>query len=277
MAYQYSFADNVTYGAPDVNKMVSRLVSSGVEDPFSEGVPYNLSKFNEAGALLYTAGAVPETADTLKVVQSGENKVRIYPGTAFFSDGSVIEIEAGGHELDVTAGVKNYVYLKNDLSTSNTSYPVCSTAAPNGDFVPLAEISDIGEITDKRTYARGKLPGYASNAQYTMEISDRFSMNVKDPVVKTYDIGNNSYRYLMGVTFGNNPVLSLYDIANDRYLSYAGSSAASRTDIFTLCRRYVDDARATVSISSGKLSLSIKYYSDSDNYDAEIYYTLYLF
>ena len=40
MSYKYSFADNETYNAADVNKITSRLVSSGVSDPFENGKPY---------------------------------------------------------------------------------------------------------------------------------------------------------------------------------------------------------------------------------------------
>ena len=71
---------------------------------------------------------MPETVSALKVVSAGDGKVFINPGTAFFADGAVIEVEAGGHELDIVSGVKNYVYLKNDLVASNTCCPVCSRA-----------------------------------------------------------------------------------------------------------------------------------------------------
>lgn len=283
MSYKYSFADNESYGAQDVNKMVKRLVSSGVADPFTDGVPYNLSAFNSAGALVYTSGAVPETVYALKVVSAGTGKVLINPGTAFFADGAVIEIEAGGHELEIVSGVKNYVYLKNDLIASNTCYPVCSEEAPAGDFVPLAEISEAGEITDVRTYAKGKLPGYASSALYTMVISDNLNMKNGETAVKSYEVGDNSYRFLMAVNFAadSHALLGVYDFENGRYLSYAGlqSGASSSTVHLTLYNGYVEHAEAAVSLVSGVLTLSIQYYNGGGIGDSTrpVSYTLYLF
>lgn len=228
MSYKYSFADNEKYGAEDLNNMVKRLVTSGVADPFTDGVPYNLSAVNSAGALVYTSGAVPETVNTLKVVSADEGKVLINPGTAFFSDGAVIEIEAGGHETEFSRGVKSYVYLKNDLTASNTCYPACTTAEPTGDYVPLAEISEAGEITDRRVYCRGKLPGYASNAQYVTEIHDKATLTATTPTKaegeKTYALGNNSYRFVFAVNRGNgvqkHSCMGIYNISTGTYLSF---------------------------------------------------------
>ena len=40
MSYKFGFADNETYNAADVNKITSRLVTSGVSDPFENGEPF---------------------------------------------------------------------------------------------------------------------------------------------------------------------------------------------------------------------------------------------
>ncbi|MBO5734120.1 MAG: hypothetical protein J6R66_04450, partial [Clostridia bacterium] len=125
MSYKFSFADNATYSAVDVNAITKRLVTSGIEDNFTDGVAYNVSKFNEAGKLLYTSGAVPESCLSLKVEDAGNGKILVNPGKAFFDDGAVIEIEAGGETLSYVSGFKNYVYLKNDLADKNKCYPYC--------------------------------------------------------------------------------------------------------------------------------------------------------
>lgn len=277
MAYNFSFADNGIYGAEDLNKITSRLVSSGVEDSFTDGVPYNLSSLNESGTLLYSNGAVPESVFTLKVVSgNSDNTVLINPGTAFFNDGSVIEIEAGGHELEFTVGAKNYVYLKNDLVTSNTSYPVCSVESPSGDFIPLAEIEENGTITDKRIYAKGKLPGYASNANTFLTITD--SVVMIDGIAektKTYDVGNNNFHFLVFHVQGKkdsyhlyNSFLGIYNFETGEYMSFNSEDSSngwifhSITDLII----YQDPkqegsyfARATVSLEDGKLTLNISY------------------
>ncbi len=282
--YKYWFADNESYGAQDVNKMVSRLVTSGVADPFKNGVPYNLSKLNSAGALLYTSGVVPETVHTLKVVPAGQNKVLIQPGTAFFSDGAVIEVEAGGHELEVVSGAKHYVYLKNDLVSANTCYPACTTDEPTGDFVMLAEVSAIGEITDRRVYAKGKLPGYASNGLSSLEIKDELSMKHGQTITKTYDVGANAYRALVAVNFKSAyALLSMHSFEDGNSLSYFGIGAGSRGALnsFSLYKGAADNASASVSLSNGKLTLNITYHSDgggsSSGLPTPFSFTLYLF
>lgn len=291
MSYTFSFADNGVYSAADVNKITSRLVTSGIEDPFTDGVPYNLSALNEAGTLLYTDGAVPETVNTLKVTKAEEEgTIFIYPGTAFFSDGSVIEIEAGGEMLSYTPGVAHYVYLKNDLINSNTSYPACTQEAPTGIYVMLAEISETGEITDKRTYAKGKLPGYSSSAQHVMRIKERISIAKREEHIhKSYDIGNNKYNYLLAYMPQSTATnaygaLGLYNISDGSYLSFLGNKSYSdginyncgmRLEALNIHQNNGASATAIVSFTEGTLSLDIDYYANSNYYvggfDLELY------
>lgn len=264
MSYKYSFCDNETYGAEDINNITKRLVSSGVSDVFENGTPYNLLALNDINAMLYTKGAVPETINSLKVTSGGDGKILINPGVCFFSDGAVMEIEAGGEELSYEAGVKNYVYLKNDLDENNICYPVCSTIAPEGDFVLLAEITEKGVITDKRTYAKGKLPSYSSNAFYNTKIADRVYVKDKEAESKSYNIGGNTYKYLLSVQDGkgqSNPCISIYDFENGTYMSYYNHSGDKkyREDGLML---YADRDRrslASVSFSDGVLSLDIDF------------------
>lgn len=231
MAYNYSFADNEIYSAKDLNAITKRLITSGIEDSFSDGVAYNVSRFNEQGNLLYTSGVVPESCLTLKVVNNGEDKILINPGVAFFADGAVIEIEEGGESLSFVNGAKNYVYLKNDLHNKNVCMPVCTTEEPAGDFVLLAEIDENGNITDKRVYAKGKLPGYQSVAENVMRLQktlqikvDSYTNNVSDTV--TFDLGPNNFQYILVYTepdiddFRHFPCLGIYDIAKKKYRSF---------------------------------------------------------
>ena len=291
MSYNFSFADNAVYSAADVNKITSRLVTSGIEDPFADGVPYNLSAFNDAGTLLYTDGVVPETVNTLKVVKrEEEGEILIYPGTAFFHDGSVIEIESGGEMLSYTQDAKNYVYLKNDLINQNACYPVCSVESPVGDYVLLAEISENGEISDKRTYAKGKLPGYASSADYSREITDTIEApRGSFTEQKIYDIGENKYRFLVLYQEGTvlevgqdklNYILGIYSFETGKLFSvdckssFSGKVYTSDTDFF-ICSNGDDySAKATISVSDGKLILDISGYA---SYARTLSYTMYLF
>ena len=163
MSYTFTFMDNATYGASDVNGALALLVTSGIADPFTDGVPYNASKLNEIVHGMALPGVVPETDATCKcTIDTDAKTVHIAPGTAFFNDGSRITFDIEGETLPYTEGVKQYVYLL-AAPEENRNYPVCSAAEPSGDYVMLAEISADGTLTDKRTYAKGKVPGYQSD------------------------------------------------------------------------------------------------------------------
>ena len=290
MSYRFSFADNGVYGAADINAITARLVTGGVADSFTDGVPYNLSSINEMGALLYTDGVVPETDNSLKVTVSGDTAV-IAPGTAFFASGAVMEITEGGHSLKFTAGKKQYVYLKNALSSENRCYPAISESEPEGDFVPLAEISESGEVTDTRVYAKGKLPGYASSAMYTLKIEDEVAVENGVPASKTYAI-DKGYSCLLAVCRGTtdevgkryNYCVGIYDFAAGDYIScdYAdeGNNGLKVTAL-TVFRKGVHHADAAVSTvaENGKAAvrLDFSYYHTGAEAMASFPISLYLF
>ncbi len=296
MAYKYSFADNEIYGASDINAITKRLVTSGVEDSFTDGVAYNASRFNDAGKLLYTSGAVPESYLSLKVEDAGDGKILINPGKAFFDDGAVIEIEEGGETLPYVSGSKNYVYLKNDLINTNRCYPCCTVAEPEGDYVLLAEIDANGAITDKRTYARGKLPGYQSVAERVLVIDETVS-KVAEASEKylrgsvTFDIGNNNYEYILVMTpykgsTSNMPCIGVYNIVDKTYLCYSGTDVSSvnyaptkgaysankvtsHTDV-----NHDDYTELTFSVEDGKLTVNYLEYDYQSNFKTgSTYYT----
>ncbi len=276
MAYHFSFADNEVYSAKDVNNITKRLVTKGVADIFEDGKPYNLSQMNQMGALVYTSGVVPETISTLKVTVDGET-VLIHPGMAFFEDGAVIEIEKDGHILSRIPGVINYVYLKNDLVNTNACLPVCSIDAPTGDFVQLAEISEDGVVTDKRTYAMGKLGGYQSNAERPMIITQNFSpQNLSETFQKTYDIGNNTYRYLFARMKGTQSyqTLGVYDFSDGSYVSFAGNktddispyNCIMSTNSLLIYLHNHASAETSVELTDGVLKLDVKYQASLESY-----------
>ena len=225
MSYTFTFMDNATYGASDVNGALALLVTSGIADPFTDGVPYNASKLNDIIYAVSTAGVVPDTVSACKVTQDAdETTVHIAAGTAFFSDGSRITFDVEGETLPYTEGVKQYVYLL-AAPEENRNYPVCSTVEPSGDYVMLAEIAADGALTDKRTYAKGKLPGYQSNVGTMMQINDTLVLpqtgpsysHDYGPVQYTIHLGINSYSYLI---YDDQFTYSVYDIPTGKYHSF---------------------------------------------------------
>lgn len=127
MAYSYDFKDNVVYGAEDINSIRASILTKGV---------------------------IEDSARSLKVLPEG-NGIKILEGQAIFGDGCKIEVDSDGVLKEISAGVKNYVYLFN-----NTLAGVCevivSQSEPQGDYVLLAEIDEQGEISDKRQFAQLK-------------------------------------------------------------------------------------------------------------------------
>lgn len=269
MSYKYSFSDNEIYSSSDVNEIAKRLVTSGIEDSFTDGVAYNVSKFNEMGKQLYTSGVVPEDCLTLKVNKIADDEILINPGLAFFSDGATIEIEAGGETLKITPGVKNYVYLKNDLADRNICYPCCSVEAPEGDYVALAEIDESGTVSDKRVYAKGKLPGYQSVAGMPLYIKETVELTLLSGFAANgsakIDIGNNNFNYILCPGFNDNgsgyQSLSIYRISDGKimsYFSFGDSDALARSS--QLCLFNNGSMRrdtAMVSLNDGVLNLNI--------------------
>lgn len=134
MGYKYSFVDNVSYGAEDINRIRRALATKGV---------------------------IPETATSCQVVTGGTGKVIVMQGMAMFDDGSVIEVASGGVDLTIIPSVKNYVWFERSVITNNAEAKI-TTTPPAGDFVKLAEIEADGTIIDKREYGRMKMPTYDS-------------------------------------------------------------------------------------------------------------------
>lgn len=178
MPIKNSFIDNGSYQAADLNNIYRRLMyNPSAGQVFSETggegqtAAYEASHLNALTQTLCSPGVISDSSYTLKAVKlPQENKLRINPGTAVFEDGTVMDVEPGGHELAYLQNVKNYVYLKQQ---SGECFPVCGQTAPatDGSCIPLAEISESGKFTDRRPFAKCKNNGYASNAGYIMNVT----------------------------------------------------------------------------------------------------------
>ncbi|MBO5454740.1 MAG: hypothetical protein J6A69_12385 [Clostridia bacterium] len=162
MGYTYSFFDNQTIGAQELNNLAKRFVTEGVADIFTDGLPHNISDLNSIVTANATDGVVPDTVNSLKVYASG-SVATISAGTAFFADGTIMEVDSDGISLTFTKGVLNYIYLISD-TTTNSCRAECSKTLLSGNNVLLAVIEKDGSVTDKRKYAKGKIPSAYSSA-----------------------------------------------------------------------------------------------------------------
>ncbi len=161
MGYTYNFFDNQIIGAEDLNNLAKRFVTEGVADIFKNGLPHNISNLNSIVTANATEGVVPDTDNSLKVYVSGSN-ILISPGTAFFPDGTTMTVDSDGITLPYTKGTSQYVYLISDRST-NSCFAMTSRDVRVGNLLVLAKVETDGTVTDKRQYAKGKIPSaYAS-------------------------------------------------------------------------------------------------------------------
>ena len=251
MSYRCLFEDNEEYSAADVNGVLSSFVTEGIEDPFTDGTAYHVDKVNEITVALSNPGIVPETDTSCKCVINAEAKtVRICAGTVFLANGSRIIFDTEGETLSYTAGAENYVYVIADES-ENRSYPLCSVTEPSksADFVMLAYISAEEELIDKRRYAKGKLPGYQSNAGLPMYVDDTLNVYHQEgyPIRKgyngTYTIhlgANNVYSaviydrdYETTGIYNDKIHFGYYDIKNNLYRSVSDALSTSNIHFYT--------------------------------------------
>lgn len=166
MSYISGFSDNALIGVDDLNAITKRLVTSGVGDILSNTGSISVTELNKMTAAVVSDGVVPSSNTSLKVSCSG-GTAKIAKGTAFFADGSFIEVTA---EESVLLSGGGYVYLIND-TVLGVKEPRASENMPEGDVVPLAYVSESGVVTDLRNYAKGKVPSYSSYAGYPMLVS----------------------------------------------------------------------------------------------------------
>ena len=191
MSYTYSFFDNQLIGVDELNKITSRFVTGGVARE-----PSSVSDLNGFVSDVATKGVVGDTSDELKVALEN-GKIKINTGTAFFDNGTVIEVTEP-ELIDYTAGTAVNVYLKSDMN-NNSIYPVCSESLPESEenVVHLAFVNEDGNITDRREYARGKCAYYYSSFGNGVRFSVSFTPDeVKNNITKEYDLGSDNFTFM---------------------------------------------------------------------------------
>ncbi len=191
MSYTYSFFDNQTIGVDELNKITSRFVSGGVARQ-----PSSVAELNGFVSDIVTPGVVG-TDDTQMQVTLENKKITINNGTAFFDNGTVMEITEP-EVADYEEGTEINVYLKSDMS-KNCIYPVYSKELPESEenIVHLAHIASDGTVTDKRKYARGKCAYYYSSFGKTMNFPVSFSYEeITAHTPKVIDIGTSDFSFL---------------------------------------------------------------------------------
>lgn len=185
MGYKSCFLDNQTYSASDVNAVLSGITTAGVVINEATNA---LNALNEAASEITDAGVVNE-ADNCRVIKSGD-VYKINEGMCFMEDGSSIIFDAEGFEITPINRTYSYVYLKRNTTTN--SIDICVDSEPGIEpFVPLCEIDELGNIYDRRKYARAKVQtnGAGTMREFVFEVDTRNG-------VYTLDVGSGNFTYL---------------------------------------------------------------------------------
>lgn len=196
--YKYSFFDNQLIGVDHLNEITKRLVSGGISAVYS-GADFNVSEINNSNMALLTGGVVPGSDFNLKITALGGTRYLINKGVCFFDDGTSMEILTGGEEISVPAGSTRYIYLTSDKNQMKCYPEVLSSPKQTGQFVYLGIVNADGSITDKRTYARGKVPGfYASTENLEVNVTKEYSKGeVYNNMTIEVPVGNGNFKHLL--------------------------------------------------------------------------------
>lgn len=188
MAYKCSFLDNEVYVAQDVNDIFARLTSGGVV--FTD-TGYTFGDLNATQSQTAEGGVTRDT-NSCRVVKNGDT-YKISKGACFMNDGSAIVFDSDGHEIEITSGSMNYVYLDRRIETNSIDI-VVSELPGDESSIPLAEINEKGEIFDRRKYARAKIDLQAGGK--LRELSVEFSQCDSDSSeTVTIDMGDGDFNY----------------------------------------------------------------------------------
>lgn len=172
--YKYTFFDNQLIGVDQLNEITSRLVSGGVSAVYS-GADFDVSDINDSNGAILCGGVVPESDLNLKIVPLSEGRFLINQGICFFDDGTSMEVLPGGEEISIPVGTAKYVYLTSDKNQMKCYVEISDSEKQSGIFQLLGYIDELGNVSDRRTYARGKVPGfYCSSAGKSVDISMKY-------------------------------------------------------------------------------------------------------
>ncbi|MDY4977189.1 MAG: hypothetical protein SO147_09885 [Clostridia bacterium] len=155
----------------------------GISMDFADNVAYGASDLNSLRCALATKGVLPEESTACMAVLGSQNKtVKICGGQALFSDGARCSIDAEGVSVSVTDTCYLYLSREEDGAQVKTSGSLPS----GGNTVLLAKAEVSGNtvsLTDMREYTVLKIPSCTVNTY------DEFILkkNFNDAAVKSYD------------------------------------------------------------------------------------------
>lgn len=178
MGLTYSFMDNCSYGADDINKVFSKLTTQGVSlFNYSEG-DNPLISLNDAVSNFINPGIEHFNPDACKVLYTPSEQentfgnFNILRGNAFMYDGAIVTVDDDGYDISdevriirQTSEEDIYVYFYRNVP--NNSVDVCVTIdnslIDEKETVMLAKISGVDTVFDMRGFATTKVAPCSAN------------------------------------------------------------------------------------------------------------------
>lgn len=195
MGYNYSFRENQSYNAADLNG-VSGDFNSVVGTDFKDGVAYGVDQLNLIRADMVSAGIAKGVGSMCSCSNDG-SKIKIGSGKVFFENGIRLEIDADGITVPYTLGTAGTVWLEYMQALGDVALRFTQTA-PSGMFVKIAEVSTSGVVTDARQYCYMKnetlLP--SRNHIYRGSVVVSTSTISGDTPAVTLKVDSTGYQYM---------------------------------------------------------------------------------
>ena len=141
-----NFTDNQNIRAEDLNKVATDL--NVTFSAFQNGQPYAVTKLNEITKAILTPGVL-STGSACSVAGG-----KVNPGIIVFNSGAKAEITSP-EAYEAQQGAF-YVFAEYTAASNSAKIKTASTL-PTGDVVPLAYITDAGQIQDRRKIAAAKV------------------------------------------------------------------------------------------------------------------------
>ncbi len=228
MGMEYSFVDGKVYGTDDINNITRCLTGAGVS-PFVSKDSYAVSDINalteavvEGGTTLDGCVCSAETAD-------GEVVVTVGQGIVFFESGQRMVVDEEGYEISVPFNSSGYVFAHYSPSLQRAELRFDAELPTDGEYVVLAGLSESGDLSDKRVFARSRVATFGCNAVKSIE-EERITI-YEEGAAPVYDTSE----YIIAEID-----LSGIDITKFNYLIYRYSAYVGHSTDNSYCEKFFD-------------------------------------
>lgn len=175
MAMKTYFVNNQTYGADDLNTVLSRLTTQGVSLYNDTGS--TLADLNTSLSGWIDSGVDMYDMNSCRVVSVGNGNFKISKGCCWMPSGACAIFDNDGYifEPDFTNLTKAYVYLRqggDDTSGATNEINVIFNSEKwvEGSDMPLAVVYPSGAVTDSRVFAKAKIGVPTTNIVQTFSV-----------------------------------------------------------------------------------------------------------